>query len=109
MTFVSLSKQSKNFVSWGFATDESTDQKDMAQLAIFVKGVDGELNETEELWLVQSIKNTITGADIFMEVFNAFKPFKIDLITLCGIATDGGQAMSRPGIVLVGLLNSALQ
>ena len=38
----------KNFVSWSFAIDESTDVKDAAQLAIFIKGVDKELNETEE-------------------------------------------------------------
>ena len=89
--------------------DESTDQKDTAQLAIFVKGVDRELNETEELWLLQSIKGTTTGADIFSEVLNAFNAFGIDLTTLCGIATDGGRAMSRPGIGLVGLLKSGLR
>ena len=45
----------KNFVSWSFAIDESTDVKDAAQLAIFIKRVDKELNETEELLLLQCI------------------------------------------------------
>jgi hypothetical protein len=36
------------FAYWSFAVDESTDRKETAQLAIFVKGVDHELNETEE-------------------------------------------------------------
>ncbi|XP_076806240.1 general transcription factor II-I repeat domain-containing protein 2-like [Clavelina lepadiformis] len=40
-----LRDKAKSFVSWSFAMDESTDQKDTAQLAIFVKGVDKELNE----------------------------------------------------------------
>ena len=44
-----LKDKMKNFVSWSFAIDESTDVKDAAQLATFIKGVDKELNETEEL------------------------------------------------------------
>ena len=95
-------KQSKNFVSLGFATDESTDQKDTAQLAIFVKGVDRELNETEELWLLQSIKGTTSGANIFMEFLNTFDAFGIDLTTLSRIAKEGGHAIP-------GLLKSALR
>ena len=48
----------------------------MEQLAIFVKGMDRELNETEEVWSVQFIKGTTTDADIFSEVLNAFKAFE---------------------------------
>ena len=48
----------KNFVSWRFAIDESTNVKDAAQLAIFIKGVDKELNETEELLSLQCMKDT---------------------------------------------------
>ena len=44
-----LKHKVKNFVSWRFAIDESIDVKDAAQLAIFIKGVDKMLNETEEL------------------------------------------------------------
>ena len=46
---VTLQDKVKNFVSWSFAMNECMDQKYMAQLAIFVKGVDKELNETKEL------------------------------------------------------------
>ena len=69
----------KNFVSWSFAIDESTDVKDATQLAIFIKGVDEELNETEELLLLQCMKDTTTGANIFSEVLNAFDKFGLDL------------------------------
>ena len=89
----------KNCVSWSFATDEIMNQKDTAQLAIFVKAVDRELNETEELLSLQSIKNTTTGADIFTEVLNAFETFEIDLTNLYGIAIDGGR-WSGPYLVL---------
>ena len=104
-----LKDKVKNFVSWNFAIDESTDVKDAAQLAIFIKGVDKELNETEELLSLQYMKDTTTGANIFSEVLNAFDKFGLDLSTLCGIATDGAQAMSETGIGFVGLLISALK
>ena len=106
---VTLREKVKNFVSWSFAVDEFTDQTDTAQLAIFVKGVDIELNVTEELLSLQPIKDTTTGADIYSEVQDAFEKFGMDLSTLCGIATDGARAMSGAGIGLVGLLKSALR
>ena len=83
-----LKDKVKNFVSWSFAIDESINVKDAAQLAIFMKGVDKELNETEELLSLQCMKDTTTDANIFSEVFNAFDKFGLDLSTLCGVATD---------------------
>ena len=99
----------KNFLSWSFAVDESIDVKDAAQLAIFIKEVEKELNETEELLSLQCIKNTTTGAIIFSEVLNTFDKFGLDLSTLCGIATAGARAMFETGIGFVGLLKSALK
>ena len=99
----------KNFVLWSFAIDENTDVKDAAQLAIFIKGVDKELNETEELLSLQCMKDTTTGANIFSEVLNAFDKFGLNLSTLCGIATDGIRAMCGTGMGFVGLLKSALK
>ena len=72
--------------------------KDTAQLAIFIKGVDKELNETEKLLLLQCMKDTTTSANIFSKVLDAFNKFGLDLSTLCGIATDGARAMSGTGI-----------
>jgi len=60
-----LKDKVRNFVSWSFAIVESTNEKDTAQLAIFIKGVDKALNETEEFLSLQSMKDTTTGADIF--------------------------------------------
>ena len=67
---VTLKDKVKNFVSWSFAADESTDTE---QLAIFVKGVGRESNETKELLSLLSIKSTTTGADIFTEVLMLLK------------------------------------
>ena len=80
-----------------------------AQLAILLKEVDKELNETEELLSLQCMKDTTTGANIFSEVLNAFDKFNLDLSTSCGIATDDARAMSGTGIGFVGLLKSALK
>ena len=74
-----LENKVKNFVSWSFAIDESTDVKDVAQLATFIKGVDKELNEIEKLLSLQCMKDTTTGANIFSEVLNAFDKFGLDL------------------------------
>ena len=106
---VALREKVKNFVSWSFAVDEFTDRTDTAQLAIFVKGVDIELNATQELLSLQPMKDATTDADIYSEVQNAFEKFGMDLSKLCGIATDEAQAMSGTGIELVSLLKSALR
>ena len=105
----SLSDKIKDFVAWTFATDESTDQKDTAQLAIFVKGVDIDLNETEEFLALQSMKDTTTGGDIFAEVCDAIERFGLDWSKLCGMASDGAPAMSGLGVGLVGRVKAELR
>ena len=50
-----LKDKVKNFVLWSFTINESIDVKDVAQLAIFIKGVDKELNKTEELLSLQLV------------------------------------------------------
>ena len=84
-----LKDKAKNFVSWSFTIDESTDVKEVAQLAILIKGVDKELNKTKEFLSLQCIKDTTTDANIFSEVLNAFDKFGWNLSTLCKITTDG--------------------
>ena len=83
--------------------------KDAAQLALFIKRVDKELNETEELLSLQCMKDTTTGANIFSKVLNPFHKVGLDLSTLCGIATDSARVVSETGIGFVGLLKSALK
>ena len=68
-----LKDKVKNFVSWNFAISKTTDVKDMAQSAIFIVRSSKELNDTEKLLSLQSMKDTTTGANIFSEVLNAFE------------------------------------
>ena len=64
--------------------------------------------ETKEFLLLQFM-HTTTGANIICEVLNAFDKFGLNLSTVCGIATDGAQAMSRTGIGSVVFLKPALK
>ena len=56
-----LKQRVATFQSYAIAVDESTDIKDMAQLAIFVRGVDKDITVTEELLALPTLKDTTTG------------------------------------------------
>jgi hypothetical protein len=47
-----LKEKCKNFVAYSIATDEGTDIKDIAQLAVFVRGVNEFFGLMEELCTV---------------------------------------------------------
>ena len=50
---------------YSLAFNESTDQTDTAQLAIFVRGVDRNFNIFGELLSIASLKDRTIGKDIF--------------------------------------------
>ena len=55
----------KDFVCVSLALDESTDEEDTAQLLIFICGINRNFVITEELLGLESMKDTITGKDLF--------------------------------------------
>ncbi|XP_066953326.1 general transcription factor II-I repeat domain-containing protein 2A-like [Macrobrachium rosenbergii] len=55
----------KSFIAFSVAIDESTDVTDVAQLAIFIRGVDETLTITEEFLELVPMKDTTTANDIF--------------------------------------------
>ncbi|GBP57833.1 General transcription factor II-I repeat domain-containing protein 2 [Eumeta japonica] len=63
-----LTDRMAGFESFSIALDESTDLSDIAQLAIFIRGVNKEFTVTEELLALQLSKGITTGQDIFNEV-----------------------------------------
>ena len=97
------------FECCSIALDESTDNRDTAQLAIFIRGVDKSLQVTEELLALRSMKDTTTGADILKEVMVALEDFKIDLRKLTGVATDGAPAMIGKNIGFAGLFRKRFE
>ena len=67
------------------AVDESTDAKDTAQLAIFVRGINSNFDICEEFLQLVPLKDTTTGKDIFEAVILCLKEFKLDLSKLVSV------------------------
>ena len=86
---------------FSIACDESTDISDTAQFGIFIRGVNEDFTETEELLAFQSMKGTTKGEDIFGEIKKVFNTYNLHWSKLCGISTDGTPAMIgvRSGLV----------
>lgn len=87
------SLRASKFVFYSVAIDESTDMTDIAQLAIFILGIDDNFEITEELAALYSMKGTTKGADIFKCIMMILNRYNIDFTKLSGIITDGASAM----------------
>lgn len=61
-----LKERVKSFTAQSIAIDESTDINDVAQLAIFIRGVDDNFTVTEEFVKLAPLKDTTTSNDILM-------------------------------------------
>ncbi|XP_026475435.1 general transcription factor II-I repeat domain-containing protein 2-like [Ctenocephalides felis] len=69
----------KQFVYYSLSLDETTDINDTSQLAIFIRGVDNQLNINEELFDLVSLKDTTTGRDVKDAVLKCMEDRKLDL------------------------------
>ncbi|GFY59429.1 hypothetical protein TNIN_318791 [Trichonephila inaurata madagascariensis] len=69
--------------------------------AFYRRGVDSQMNITEELLELVSLKGTTTGRDIKDAVINCAQSCQIDLKSLVGIATDGALSMVGKMFVLL--------
>ena len=88
-----LKNKVKSFVVFTVALDESTDISGIAQLAIFVRGVDETLFVTEEfLGLVPMIDIT-TANDIFNSLAAVLNRVRVDWSRAVSIATDSAPSL----------------
>ncbi|KAG0718983.1 General transcription factor II-I repeat domain-containing protein 2 [Chionoecetes opilio] len=90
----SLKTCCSNFDAFSLALDESTDMKDTAQLAIFIRGVTAALQVYEEFLQLVSLDGTTTGQDIFDAVLQCVKQHSLVLSRLVCVTTDGAPAMT---------------
>ncbi|KAM6972592.1 general transcription factor II-I repeat domain-containing protein 2-like [Aplochiton taeniatus] len=63
-----LMEKGKYLIAYSLAVDESTDTTDIAQLSIFIRGVDSSLSITEEFLSLCPMHGTTTGQDLYEEV-----------------------------------------
>ena len=72
---------------------ESTDATDMAQLAIFIGGIDYKYNVTEEMASLVPLKDTTKSLDLYEAVKITIKQFSLTFVNISGIATDSAPVM----------------
>ncbi|XP_066590714.1 general transcription factor II-I repeat domain-containing protein 2B-like [Prorops nasuta] len=73
--------------------NESTDNRHVSQLSIFVRIVGDDFSYTKELLDFFPLHGTTTGADIFSTVENTFEKFNINFSKCSCIVTDGASSM----------------
>ena len=81
-------------VLYSLALDDSTNQSDIAQLVIFIRGIDENFNTIEEMLDLYHINGTTTGKDIFEFVNLSLDKFNIDRKNIYSITTDGAPALT---------------
>ncbi|UYV73035.1 EPM2AIP1, partial [Cordylochernes scorpioides] len=97
-------------VEWfSLALDESTDVSDIAQVLIYIRGVDKSYEVHEELLDMYSIHGTTTGTDIFKGVEMAINKKNLRWKNLKCITTDGGKNMSGKDKGVVALVSKAVE
>uniref|UniRef100_A0A8K9WVF7 SPIN-DOC-like zinc-finger domain-containing protein n=1 Tax=Oncorhynchus mykiss TaxID=8022 RepID=A0A8K9WVF7_ONCMY len=96
-----LVKKGKDFIAYSLAVDESTDISDIAQLSVFIRGVDSNLSVTEEFLALRPMHGTTTGHDLYEEVSRCVNEMELPWEKLVGLTTDGAPAMCghRSGLV----------
>ena len=97
-----LKDKVKSFIAFSIALDESTDVCDVAQLGIFVRGVDASLTVTEEFVALVPMTDTTTANDVFTSLVGALDRLGVDWTRAVSVATDGAPSMfgKKAGVVV---------
>nr|XP_023652433.1 general transcription factor II-I repeat domain-containing protein 2-like [Paramormyrops kingsleyae] len=96
-----LKDKVKTFIAFSVALDESTDVNDIAQLGLFIRGVDESLNITEEFVELVPMTDTTTSNDIYASLIGALDRLEVDWSRAVSVATDGAPSMvgKKAGVV----------
>ncbi|XP_075197600.1 general transcription factor II-I repeat domain-containing protein 2-like [Anomaloglossus baeobatrachus] len=96
----------QSFEAFSIALDESTGVTDTAYCAVFIRGVDENVNIIEEFLDLLPMKGTTTGRDIFKELEDCINTAGLPWDKLVSVVTDGAPAMCSENIGVVGLLKA---
>jgi hypothetical protein len=104
-----LCEKAKQFHAYSVALDESTDVTDTAQLAIYVRGVDGNFDVIEELLALIPMQGQTTAQEIFRKLCDAISDAGLPWSKMAGITTDGAPSMTGKKNGLVALVQKKLE
>lgn len=90
-----MKRKVESFLAFLVAMDEITDITDIAQLAIFIRGVDKTLTVSEEFLELVPMTDTTTAEDIFRSVVGALDRIGADWSRAVSLATDGAPSIIR--------------
>ncbi|XP_055490979.1 general transcription factor II-I repeat domain-containing protein 2A-like [Leucoraja erinacea] len=99
----------RNFQFFSIALDQSTDTKNTAQLAVFVRGVTSDFDTVEEFVQLEHMKGAAIGVDILVALLKCTTDMELDLSKLVCVATDGTPAMVREKKGAVAMLESHME
>ncbi|KAI3367307.1 hypothetical protein L3Q82_008354 [Scortum barcoo] len=96
-----LKDKVKSFIAFSIAIDESTNVTDVAQLSMFICGVDASLTVTEEFVALVPMLDTTTGNDLFESLFGILDQLEVDWSRAVSVATDNAPSMigKKAGVV----------
>ncbi|KAK3918372.1 General transcription factor II-I repeat domain-containing protein 2A [Frankliniella fusca] len=89
-----LHAKGKTVVAFSVAVDESTDDTCVAQVAVFVRGVEENLEEFEELLAMVSLDGQTTGEITADAIESALENAGFPLDRMFSLATDGAPSMT---------------
>ncbi|UYV64814.1 hypothetical protein LAZ67_3002058, partial [Cordylochernes scorpioides] len=103
-----IKEKSSCFEAFSIACDESTDIGGVAQLVVFFRACDMDLNIFEELLELVPMHGTTTEEDIFNCVYDLLQKYNLPQSKLTSVATDGVSSMTGKTNGFVALLRKKL-
>ncbi|XP_058536823.1 general transcription factor II-I repeat domain-containing protein 2B isoform X2 [Ochotona princeps] len=88
-----LREKIRAFVAYSLALDEITDINNTPQVAIFIRGVDENLDTSEELLDTVPMTGTKSAHEVFLRVEKSLRKFNVDWAKLVSVASTGTPAM----------------